>query len=95
MRLIISTFLISLPPNTMAVSWVYQLRKDQLEEELRGHHNDNEGSLATLRKRMVSFVKVNPELFEDKPKDGPDHKEDLDCRNDLETMDEELNRLRP
>ena len=43
---------------------------------------------------MVSFVRANPRLFADKPEDGPDYKEDLDRINDLEAMEEEINRLR-
>ena len=58
----------------MAVSWVYRLQKDQLENELRHHQIDNEGSLATLRQRMVGFLRADPDLFGDKPKDGPDYK---------------------
>ena len=78
----------------MAVSWVYRLQKSQLEDDLRRHQIDGEGSLATLRQRMVSFVRANPRLFGDKPEDGPDYKEDLDRTNDLEAMGEELNQLR-
>ena len=82
-------------PGIMAVSWVYRLRKDQLEEELRRHRINSEGSLATLRQRMVGYVRANPELFEDKPRDGPDYEEDLEDRpNDLEAMEEELRRDR-
>ena len=78
----------------MAVSWVYRIQKDQLENELSCHQIDNEGSLATFRQRMIGFVRANPELFSDKPKDGPDFKEVLDRMNDLEAMEEELRRLR-
>ena len=78
----------------MAVSWVYRLQKSQLEKELRRHQINGEGSLASLSQRMVSFVRADPQLFGDKPEDGPEYKEDLDWRNDLEAMEEEPNRIR-
>ena len=71
-----------------------QLQKSQLDDELRRHQIDGEGSLATLRQRMVSFVRANPRLFTGKPEDGPDYKEDLDRNNDMEAMEEEINQLR-
>ena len=43
---------------------------------------------------MVGYVRANSELFEDKPRDGPDYKEDLDHTNDLEAMEEEISKLK-
>ena len=78
----------------MSVSWVYRLSKQQLQEELRRHQIDAEGSLALLRQRLVCYVRTNPELFNEKPEDPTDYKEEADRSRDIELMDQELQQLR-
>lgn len=78
----------------MAVSWIYRLRNEQLEEKFQRHEIDAVGSLAVLRQRLVNFVRANPGLFNDKPEDIPEYKEDIDRTQDLEVMRAELDKLR-
>ena len=61
----------------MAVSWIY-LQREDLVEELHKHNLDIRGSVAVLRQRLIGFVKVNAELFADRPLDPEDYDEDPD-----------------
>lgn len=67
------------------VAWVYTLSKEQLREELTRRRVDAGGLLASLRQRMVGYVRAHPDEFVDKPEDGPDFNEELDISRDIES----------
>ena len=77
------------------VSWIYELHKEQLENELRRLGLNPVGAVAALRQRLVTFVRAHPQMFEEKPTDPPEYKEDMDRTKDMEALQEELNRLQP
>ena len=76
------------------VAWVYTLSKESLQRELTTRQVPTEGHLASLRQRMVAYVRSHPEEFLDKPEDAPEYNEGNDITNDMEQIESELEQLR-
>jgi hypothetical protein len=66
----------------VGVSWVYRLKRDELVNELVKHRIEESGTVDALRKRLVAFVRKNPQLFSNAPADEEDYNEDLDITAD-------------
>ena len=78
----------------MNVSWVYRLSKQQLREELRRHLIDSDGSLALLRQRLICYFRPQPEIFDDKPEDAAEYKEEAVRSRNIELIEQEFKQLR-
>lgn len=64
---------------------MYALSKEQLKEELARRRVDAAGLLASLKQRMVAYVRSHSDEFIDKPEDGPDFTEELDISRDIKS----------
>jgi hypothetical protein len=47
-----------------SVSWIYYLRKAQLELQLRELRMETTGTVEQLRERLISYVREHPEEFQ-------------------------------
>lgn len=62
----------------VGVSWIYKLRREELVKELIKYRIEDSGTVPDLKKRLVNFVKKNPQLFKNKPQDEEDYDEEVD-----------------
>ena len=76
------------------VAWAYELTKEQVQQELARRQVESDGTMATLRQRLVAYIRAHPEEYEEKPKDAPGYNEDHDRTRDLEELEAEIARLR-